>query len=72
LIGLPHPSLGEEVAAVVELKPGLSISKADLQAHVAKQLAHYNVPSSVFFVDTPLPRTATGKILKRELKERYS
>ena len=72
LIGLPHPSLGEEVAAVVELKPGLSVSEADLQAHVAKQLAHYNVPSSVFFVDTPLPRTATGKILKRELKERYS
>lgn len=71
LIGLPHRSLGEEVTAVVELKPGANVTETDVQSHVAQRLARYNVPSRVFFVDEPLPRTATGKILKRELKERY-
>jgi long-chain acyl-CoA synthetase len=71
LIGLPHRSLGEEVAVVVELKPGAQVSEADIQNHVASRIARYNVPSKVFFTDDPLPRTATGKILKRELKQRY-
>lgn len=71
LIGLPHRALGEEVAAVVELKPGASLTVEDVQAHVGARLARYNVPSRVFFTDEPLPRTASGKILKRELKERY-
>ena len=71
LIGLPHRSLGEEVAAVVEVKSGASVTEADVQIQVADRLARYNVPSRVFFVDEPLPRTASGKILKRELKERF-
>jgi long-chain acyl-CoA synthetase len=72
LIGLPHASLGEEVAVVVETRPGARLTAADVQAHVAGRLARYNVPSKVFFTDEPLPRTASGKILKRELKERYA
>ena len=71
LIGLHHRELGEEVAAVVELKPGAQLSDMDIQAYVAGHLARFNVPSRVFFIDEPLPRTATGKVLKRELKERY-
>ncbi|MCZ6709487.1 MAG: class I adenylate-forming enzyme family protein [Gammaproteobacteria bacterium] len=71
LIGLPHRSLGEEVAVVVELKPGAQVSEVDIQNHVASRIARYNVPSKVFFTDDPLPRTATGKILKRDLKIRY-
>lgn len=71
LIGLPHRSLGEEVAAVVELKPGAQVSEVDIQNHVAERIARYNVPSKVFFTADPLPRTATGKILKRDLKLRY-
>ena len=71
LIGLPHRVLGEEVAVVVEAVPGAVLSEAEVQACVAARLARYNVPSQVFFTDEPLPRTATGKILKRELKERY-
>ncbi|MEQ9450481.1 MAG: class I adenylate-forming enzyme family protein [Pseudomonadales bacterium] len=71
LIGLPHRELGEEVAAVVELKPGVSLSDADVQSYVAERLARFNVPTRVFFIDEPLPRTATGKVLKRELKLRY-
>lgn len=71
LIGLFHRELGEEVAAVVELKPGVQMSETDVQAHVADHLARFNVPSRIFFVSEPLPRTATGKVLKRELKEQY-
>ena len=71
LIGLRHRDLGEEVAAVVELKPGAQLSDVDIQAYVAEHLARFNVPSRIFFIDEPLPRTATGKVLKRELKERY-
>ncbi len=71
LIGLPHRELGEEVAAVVETAPGAVLSEAEVQACVAARLARYNVPTRVFFTEEPLPRTATGKILKRELKLRY-
>jgi len=71
LIGLPHRELGEEVAAVVELKPGADLSAVELQSYVAEHLAKFNVPSRVFFSDEPLPRTATGKVLKRDLKQRY-
>ena len=71
LIGLPHRVLGEEVAAVVERKPGVTLDEADVQAYVAEHLARFNVPTQVFFIDEPLPRTATGKVLKRQLKERW-
>lgn len=71
LIGLPHRALGEEVAAVIEPKPGTVLTAADVQAFVAERLARYNVPTRVIFIDEPLPRTATGKVLKRELKQRY-
>jgi len=72
LIGLPHRSLGEEVVAVVEPRPNAMLTEADVQNAVAERLARYNVPSKVFFVSEPLPRTATGKVLKRALKERFA
>ena len=71
LIGPADRLLGEEVAAVVEQKPGSSLTELDVQNHVAARLAHFNVPSKVFFTSEPMPRTATGKILKRDLKQRY-
>ena len=71
LIGLPHRELGEEVAAVVERKLGANLSDSDIQSYVAQRLARFNVPTRIFFIDEPLPRTATGKVLKRELKLRY-
>ncbi len=49
----------------------VKVSEAEVQACVAERLARYNVPSRVFFTDQPLPRTASGKILKRELKQQY-
>lgn len=71
IIGLPHRELGEEVAAVVQLREGMVASAADLQAHVGERLARFKVPSRFFFIEDALPRTATGKVLKRELKLRF-
>jgi len=68
LIGIPHPTLGEEPAAVVHLAAGMTASEAELQDWVRARLAGFKVPVAIRFVDTMLPRNANGKILKRNLK----
>ncbi|MGX1885326.1 class I adenylate-forming enzyme family protein [Streptomyces sp. NPDC055287] len=68
VLGIPHPVLGEEVAAVVQLRPGATAGADELRAHVGKHLAAFKVPAHVRVRDEPLPRNATGKILKRELR----
>jgi long-chain acyl-CoA synthetase len=67
VIGVPHPTLGEEVAAVVVLRPGASATPVELRNHVKAQLADYKYPRTVRIVDA-LPVGPTGKILKREIK----
>lgn len=71
VVGIPHKVLGEEVGAVVQLKPGKSVSQDELRAHVANQLAAFKVPVKILFQSDPLPRNANGKILKPELRERF-
>ncbi|WP_351233610.1 class I adenylate-forming enzyme family protein [Streptomyces sp. NPDC002133] len=68
VLGVPHPVLGEEVATVVQLRPGAAVTPDELRAHVAKSLAAFKVPAHVVVRDEPLPRNPTGKILKRELR----
>jgi acyl-CoA synthetase (AMP-forming)/AMP-acid ligase II len=68
-IGLPHERWGEEVAVVVHLHPGATATEEDLVDFARQRLASYKVPSQVFISEQPLPRNATNKILKRELKE---
>ncbi|GAA3241660.1 class I adenylate-forming enzyme family protein [Actinocorallia longicatena] len=72
VIGLPHPVLGEEPAAIVQLRPGHPAGEDVLRAHVAEHLAAFKVPVRIWFSAEPLPRTAAGKILKRELRTAYS
>mgnify|MGYP001816580645 FL=1 len=67
-IGLPHERLGEEVAVVVHLHRGQSLDEDALLAFARDRLAGYKVPTRVFFSEQELPRNATNKILKRELK----
>lgn len=67
VIGLPHPKLGEEVAAVVNLRT--EVDAAELQQHVAARLAAFKVPAHVVIRPEPLPRTQTGKVLKRQLRD---
>ncbi len=68
VIGIPHRVLGEEVGAVVQLKPGARVSEEALRRHVGERLAAFKVPARIAFRQEPLPRNANGKILKRELR----
>ena len=67
VIGVPDERLGEEVKAVVALKPGASASADELIAHTRERVAAYKYPRTVEFLDT-LPKGPTGKILKKELR----
>jgi len=66
VIGVPHESHGEEVKAFVILKPGASVTEAELVAWGKEQMAAYKYPRIVSIVES-LPMTATGKLLKRAL-----
>ncbi len=66
VIGVPHEELGEEVRAVVAMKEGETATEEEIIAFARERVAAYKHPRSVVFVDD-LPKTATGKILKREL-----
>ena len=67
VIGIPHPELGEEVGAVVSLKPGADVSAEELRDHVKGQVAAYKYPRHVWILGD-LPKGPTGKILKREIE----
>ena len=60
--------MGEEVAAVVALKAGQSVTEEELIAFTKERVAAYKYPRSIRFLDT-LPKGPTGKILKKELKQ---
>ncbi len=64
--GIPHPVLGEDVAAWVVLRPGRSTGADELTAFCRQRLSDYKGPRSIFF-PAALPRNATGKVVKREL-----
>jgi long-chain acyl-CoA synthetase len=66
VIGIPHESLGEEVAAAVTLKPGASATEAELREFVKERVAPFKYPR-VIWITPELPLTPTGKILKREI-----
>ncbi|MER7949145.1 class I adenylate-forming enzyme family protein [Streptomyces sp. NPDC096079] len=72
VVGVPHPLLGEEVVAVVRLRPGADPDVERLRAHVGTRLAAFKVPARVLVRDGELPRNPTGKILKRQLRELVS
>ena len=71
MVGIADKVLGEEVGAVVQLKPDRSVTEDELRAHVAGQLAAFKVPKKILFQDEPLPRNANGKILKPVLREKF-
>ena len=73
LIGLPHPDWGEEVAAILQVRTeDLHEAVADdIRASLEGRLARFKIPTAIRLTDLELPRTATGKILKRELRQQY-
>jgi long-chain acyl-CoA synthetase len=66
VIGLNHPTHGEEVGAAVVLRPGGSATPEELREYVKQRVAAYKYPRHVWLADT-LPKGPTGKILKREI-----
>jgi long-chain acyl-CoA synthetase len=71
VFGLPHPTLGEEVGAVVVLRESAQVSAAELAEHAAATLAYFEVPSRWKLQTEPLPQNATGKILKRSIRQSW-
>ncbi len=70
IIGVPSERWGETGKAVLVLKPGQSLTPDAVIAHCLANLAKFKVPASVEFIDA-LPRNATGKVLKRTLRDMY-
>ncbi len=69
--GVPHERLGEELACHVMVKPGRSLEAGELQQFLRERVAMFKVPSLVTIVHESLPRNASGKILKRDLRDSY-
>jgi long-chain acyl-CoA synthetase len=57
--------------ACVVLKPGTSLGADELVAHCRRSLANYKVPRRIEFIETELPKSGSGKILKRALRDRF-
>jgi acyl-CoA synthetase (AMP-forming)/AMP-acid ligase II len=71
VVGAPHPVLGEDVVAFVVRHFGTEIDGDSLRAYALEQLADYKVPRRYIFIDA-LPRNATGKVVKTELRARLA
>jgi long-chain acyl-CoA synthetase len=67
VVGVPHPELGEEVAAAVALKDGAAADEAELREFVKARVAPYKYPRRISFF-TDLPKGPSGKIVKREIE----
>lgn len=70
VIGLPDEYWGEAVSAVIVPRPGQSVTPEEVIGFCKEQMAGYKVPKRVFIADS-LPMTASGKVLKRQLREQY-
>jgi acyl-CoA synthetase (AMP-forming)/AMP-acid ligase II len=70
VIGIPDPEWGEDPRAIVVLKKGMAATAEELMEFCRQRLSSFKRPRSVVFVDE-LPRTSTGKVLKRVLREQY-
>ena len=70
IIGVPSDRWGEVGLAVLALKPGEELDRQKVQEYCAERLAKFKIPNDIAIVDE-LPRNATGKVLKRELREQF-
>lgn len=68
-IGVAHETLGEELALVIRLETNNALTAEHILTHFKERVAAFKVPRFVKFIDTELPRNATGKVLKKQLSE---
>jgi fatty-acyl-CoA synthase len=71
VVSAPDPQWGEIPVAIVVLKPGQELSEDQLLLSLKPRIAKYKMPRLVKFVEGPLPKTGTGKMLKRQLREAF-
>jgi fatty-acyl-CoA synthase len=71
VVGLPDAKWVEAVAAIVVLKAGHALTEAAVVAHCSEHMAHFKAPKRVVFTEA-LPKNPSGKLLKRELRQRYA
>lgn len=69
VFGVPDDRLGEEVGVSIYLKPGAEASADEIRTFCAEHMAKHKVPRYIWFSSEPLPRNASGKFLKKELRE---
>ena len=72
VVGIPHKVLGEEVGAVVQVKPDMEVTADELRRFTAQKIAAFKVPVDIQIQRDPLPRNANGKIMKSELRTRFA
>ncbi len=70
IIGVPHEKWGEAVRGVVVKRPGTDVTEEALIAFVKERIAHYKAPKGIDFMEE-LPKTGSGKVMKREIRDRY-
>jgi acyl-CoA synthetase (AMP-forming)/AMP-acid ligase II len=70
VIGVPDEKWGEQVKAIVVLKPGYQVSEEDIISFCRQSLAGFKTPKSVDYIDI-IPRNAAGKMLKKDLRKPY-
>ena len=69
VFGVPDRRLGEEVGAAIFLASGKSLSATELRSFLNQRIAKHKIPRFIWFTETPLPRNASGKFLKRKLQD---
>ena len=72
VIGVPDPKWGEVVCVVVRLRDGYQLTLDEVVGFCEGKLGRYKLPQRLIITDQPLPRTPTGKVLKRVLRENAS
>jgi fatty-acyl-CoA synthase len=70
VVGIDHPRWVEAVTAVIKLKEGMETTEDELMAHCKEKLSSFKVPKRIILVEA-LPKTPTGKLLKREMRETF-
>jgi acyl-CoA synthetase (AMP-forming)/AMP-acid ligase II len=68
VVGRADPEFGESVAAFIVRRKGAGVSEADIQSYCAERMQNHKIPATIVFTDE-IPRTPTGKILKKDLRE---
>jgi len=71
VVGVPHETWGEQVVAYVVTQPDAALTLDELDIHLRDQLAGYKIPRELVVIEA-LPRNASGKVLKRDLRSSYT